>query len=78
MFSEDSKKEFLSKMSETLEVDPSALTLETELSDLNWDSVAVISAIALIDECFGVVISAEKIFYCQNINDIIELASKEK
>ena len=78
MFSKESKNEFLIKMSEALEIDEGILTFETDLSELNWDSVAVISAIAIIDECFGVVISGEKIFYCQNINDIVDLAAKEK
>ena len=76
MFSDEKKKEFLIKMSEALELEEGILSFDTDFSELNWDSLAVITAIAIVDECFGVVISAEKIFYCQNLNDIIEIACK--
>ena len=76
MFSEEKKKNFIKKMAEALEMKEENLSLEKDLSELNWDSLAVISAIAIADECFGVVIPAEKVFYCQNLNDIIELAEK--
>ena len=76
MFTEDKKNEFIKKMEQALEMEEGTLSAESDLSELNWDSLAVISAIAIADECFGVVIATEKVFYCQNLNDIIELAKK--
>ncbi len=69
-------KEFLSKLADALEVDANAICIETRLSSINWDSLAIISTIALVDECLGEVISAEKIAECKTIGDIVGLAEK--
>ena len=75
-FSSQIIKEFLSKLADALEIEVNTLSIDTSLSSLDWDSLAIISTIALVDECLGVVISAEKIAACQTIGDIIVLGEK--
>lgn len=75
-FSSQTIEEFLSKLADALEVEVNTLSIDTRLSSLDWDSLAIISTIALVDECLGKVLSAEKIAECQTIGDIIELVEK--
>ena len=69
-------EEFLDKLSDSIETDQINLSLSTKLDDIDWDSLAAISSIALIDEIFGIVISVEKLSRCETIGDIIELTKK--
>ena len=75
-FSSQIIKEFLSKLADALEIEVNTLSIDTSLSSLDWDSLAIISTIALVDECLGEVISAEKIAECKTIGDIVGLAEK--
>ena len=75
-FSSQTIEEFLSKLADALEVEVNTLSIDTRLSSLDWDSLAIIYTIALVDECLGKVLSAEKIAECQTIGDIIELVEK--
>ena len=72
-FSSQTIEEFLSKLADALEVEVNTLSIDTRLSSLDWDSLAIISTIALVDECLGKVLSAEKIAECQTIGDIVRL-----
>ena len=75
-FSSQTIEEFLSKLADALEVEVNTLSIDTRLSSLDWDSLAIISTIARVDEGLGKVLSAEKIAECQTIGDIIELVEK--
>ena len=71
--SEQKIEEFLSQLSEEFEMGQDKISLDSKLSELDWDSLAIISAIAVADKCFDVVISIEKLSECKTINDIVEL-----
>jgi len=71
--SEQKIEEFLSQLAEALEMEQDQISLDSKLSELDWDSLAIISAIAIADKCFDVVISIEKLSECKTINDIIEI-----
>ena len=71
--SEQKIEEFLSQLAEALELEQDEISLDSKLSELDWDSLAIISAIAIADKCFDVVISIEKLSECKTINDIIEI-----
>ena len=73
---EENVDEFLDKLSNSIETDEIKLSLETKLEDIDWDSLAAISSIALIDEIFGIVISVERLSRCETIEDIISLTKK--
>ena len=49
--SEEKIKEFISKLSEALEIEEEKISTNSELSQLDWDSLAVISAISIADKC---------------------------
>ena len=64
-------EKFLSALAEALDKDANDLTMDTTLEQLEWDSLAVISTIAVVDECFGVVINGSMIQDCKTISDIV-------
>lgn len=56
-----------------VEMEPEEITPETVLEDLeNWDSVAVLSIIAVISENFGRFPSAEEILQYKTVADLAE------
>ncbi len=69
------RKEFLLALDEMLELDAGTLTGAEELESLdNWDSLAVISFIALVDEKLGLVVEGEKLAKAKTIDDLLALA----
>lgn len=66
-------KEKLNILEELLFIEKDTLDEDTELSDLNeWDSMAVISAIAMFDSVFGKEITSEEIKRFKTVKDIID------
>ena len=65
--------DFLSGLADALEIEESTLTPNTLFNEIDWDSLAVISAIALIDEQFGVMIPGQDISNCKGMPDLISL-----
>jgi acyl carrier protein len=66
-------EEKLALITETIDTEEN-LKPETQLSDIEeWDSMAVISTIAMLDRKFGRVLSAEQIEGLQSVNDILNL-----
>ena len=73
MTSPEKTERFLLALAEALELDPSVLTSTTNFSEIDWDSLAVISAIALIDEHFGIMVPGQAISECLGIPDLLSL-----
>lgn len=66
---------FLLALQSMLELDPGTLTPATRLADLEvWDSLAVISFIALVDETFGRVVEGERLVKAQTVADLLAIA----
>jgi signal transduction histidine kinase len=66
------QKQFLEEFAEMLGMRAVELTPSTQLSNLdNWESVAYLSTIVLIDEKFGVTISPDDLTSAQTIQDIL-------
>lgn len=64
----------LDLIAETLDTDRDGLTLETDLSSLDeWDSMGVISTIAMLDRNYKKVLSAEQIENLTKVKDILDL-----
>ena len=78
MFSEENIDPFLESLAEAIELPSNALTKETKLSSINWDSLAVISCIALADEYFQVMLSGEDLTNANKIEDILIMISNKK
>jgi len=69
----EKKETFFNELASLLDIERSNLSDNTLLNDLEWDSMAVISTIALIDEIFDIVISGDDLINCASIHDIFSL-----
>lgn len=68
------KKDFLALLEEIIEADKDTLSGNEFINDIDgWDSLAVVSFIAMIDENFGVTLPAQKISEAKTIQDLINL-----
>ncbi len=69
------RTEFLLALDEMLELDEGTLTGDEELESLEgWDSLAVISFIALVDEKVGVVVEGERLARAKTVGDLLAIA----
>lgn len=67
-------EEKLILIAETLDAEPGNIKAETELKSLDeWDSMGVISTIAMLDRKFGKILSAEQIEELKTVQDILNL-----
>jgi acyl carrier protein len=74
---EMTEKEKLALLEEMLELDEGSLSPETSLESINeWDSVAALSLIVLMDEEFGRQLTGKEIKDLKYINDILSLMEK--
>jgi acyl carrier protein len=67
--------QFYEGIAEILEVDVEKINSEFKLnsSESFWDSLAIVSAIALIDDCFNVTLAGKELADCETIADIEQL-----
>jgi len=65
--------EFIEKLKETLELEDEKLNEDTNLKDLEeYDSLSVLSIIAMIDENFGKQLSAQQFSDVTTVKSLIE------
>ncbi|MBP6933246.1 MAG: acyl carrier protein [Candidatus Methanofastidiosum sp.] len=65
--------EFIEKLKETLELEDEELNEDTNLKDLEeYDSLSVLSIIAMIDENFGKQLSAQQFSDVTTVKSLIE------
>lgn len=70
------KPAFFAAIAEILEADPTGLTGDEQISDIgNWDSLSVISFIAMVDSDLDQVVDAEKLKNAKTFNDLAALVS---
>ena len=69
---------FYEGMSEIFEVDEKSISPEFNLrnADIPWDSLAIVSTIALVDECHGVMLDGLSLVACNTIGDVEALITK--
>ena len=69
------KQEFLNLLEEeVLEIDPGTLNGSERLSHLEeWDSMAAMSFIAMVDEQFGFTLSAKRLAESETVEDLVAL-----
>jgi len=71
--------EFYAALDEMLELDPGTITGTERLEDLeSWDSLAVISFIALVDEKFDTLVETDKLAAAESVSDLYDLAIHAK
>lgn len=71
---------FISHFEENVEgLEPGSITLATELSTIpQWDSLAVLTILAMADAEFGVTLSGNEINKCVRVGDILQLIRDKK
>ena len=79
MFVKDDRiEQFFNELSEAMDIENIKLTKDTKLAEIPWDSLAIISAIAICDSIFEVVLEVDSLSTCNTLGDIIELLKQEK
>lgn len=72
-----SENEKLALLEEVMDLDEGTLQLETLLADLEeWDSIAILSFIVLLDEEFGKSVKAAEIRKFNTIADALKIMEK--
>lgn len=65
--------EFIALVEETLEADAGSVTLEQNLEDLGWSSLATMTFMALVDEACDHVVSPKAIAAAVTVKDLLPL-----
>lgn len=70
------RAEFIKQVSDILEIDPENLNGSEILEEIgNWDSLSIISFVAMVDAELNRIVSPEKLRQAKTIDDLVELAS---
>ena len=70
-------EKFVADMANAIEIDPAALSVETEYKELaNWDSMAALSMIAMIDDDYSVSVGGDDLEKSKTVKDLWELVEK--
>ncbi len=69
---------FYEGLAEIFEVETSDLTSRFTLADNNWDSLAIVSVIALVDECENLMLDGASLAKCETVGDIESLLAKAR
>jgi acyl carrier protein len=68
------KTEFINQIAEILEIEPLNLSGTEVLEEIgNWDSLSIISFVAMVDTELKIIVDPEKLKNAKTINDLIEL-----
>lgn len=71
-------QQFYEGLAEILEIEPSDVSSDLVLGQHPWDSLAVVSTIALVDELFGVIVSGQALLACTTVGEIEALVRAAK
>lgn len=77
MLTNEKKSLFLNELEESLDLEGITLDENTLLNDIGWDSLALISCIALADEIFNVTLSGDELVNLKTTKDILNLVSSK-
>jgi acyl carrier protein len=68
---------FIENFAEALETNASDLSVQTEFKDMaNWDSLAALSVIAMIDEKYNVSVGGSDLEKSRTVQDLWDLVSQ--
>lgn len=70
------RTEFLNALENIMELDDNTLKGNEQLIDMRqWDSIAFLSVIAMLDEKFGIIIQGDKLEKITNVADLVALVA---
>lgn len=73
------KQKFIEKFKEALEIEDRELSITDNFREYSeWDSLAFLSVIAMIDEEYDVIIKGDEFKTLKTLDDIAECISKKK
>jgi len=73
------KEQFLEKVTETLEIEGRELQFSDNFKEYDeWDSLNLLSMIAMIDEDYGVVIDSNAMSKVQTLDELFQLIESNK
>lgn len=61
---------FREGLADIFEVAEADITPAFDLAAHNWDSLAIVSTLALIDECFDIMVDGKALMACETVADI--------
>lgn len=64
---------FFNGLADILEIDAADVTPELKLGDYAWDSLAIISVIALVDELYDQMLNGQTLSQCVTVADIVAM-----
>ena len=70
-----SPEEFLALAGKLVFLSPEALSLDTTLESINWDSLVNMSFIAEVDEHLGKEVNADDLFDSKTLGDVYRLVA---
>jgi acyl carrier protein len=70
-------EQFQSGLAEIFECEKALVTADLKF-DEKWDSLAIVSTIALVDENFGVMLSGKALAKCTGVADVLKLVEQAK
>lgn len=71
------EQKFIEQLKDILEIENVEVNMEDNFRDYeNWDSMAALSVIAMIDDEFGVVINGEDFRQLHSVGDLIQAIKK--
>lgn len=62
--------DFFRKLEDTLELDSGAITAETTLESINWDSLAALTCLVMLQEEYGIVATNDDLEDLETAGDI--------
>ena len=71
--SKENDQKFLLTLIEELGLD-STINLNSSLDEIGWDSLSVITAIAVFDEVYSITLTADKLKDCRTLKDLTDLS----
>ena len=72
-------EDFINEVIQLIEVERKSFSTQQTLSNYaNWDSLAVVSMIAIVDQYFAVKMSGREIETCHTLDEILTLAKKKQ
>lgn len=70
--------QFYEGMAEILEIDVNEVKPELDLHTVTWDSLAIVSTIALVDDCFNTLLDGQALGACNTLADVEKLIEADK
>jgi len=71
------RKLFTKRLEDVLKAPAGSIVETTRLKDLeNWDSIGLLSVIAIVDENYRVTLDAGALFRCETVSDLVKLVEK--